>query len=339
MWHYCKHALSVVVLGLSISYPVTAETVFVGVRAHSGAEQAAKQWGPTIDYLSESVPGYSFVLLPYPRLDEQIADAGKGKFDFVLTNPSAFVEMAHRYHARALLTLINKRQGTPQTRFGSVIFVRADAEGILTLADVKGKRLKAVSPLGFGGWRAAWLELLHNGIDPQTDLAQLSFASGNQPRVIKAIQEKEADVGVVRTDMLERLHQQKIIDLREFRIIHNVETDGFPFFHSTPLYPEWPFAVMQGTDEKLTERVVQAMLELSEAHPAARQGNYVGWTPALDYSPVDALLEELRIGPYQGDAGVAGLSATRAPVIALLILVFLGFLGWLGFNKARQSPQ
>ena len=312
---------------------VQAEEVHqVAVRTHSGVEAGIKTWGPTIDYLSKTISGHRFEMVPYPQIDKQLEDARQNKFEFVFTNPSTYVEMKHLTGAHALVTLINKRQNTAQTRFGSVIFTRADRDDIVTLADLNGKHLIAVSPLGFGGWQVAWREMLQNGFDPHTSLGKLSFADGSQPAVVKAVANGSASAGVVRTDMLERMAQKGDISLTEFRILHNIETEGFPFFHSTPLYPEWSFAAMAGTETKLVAQVKQVLLEMKENHPAARAGNYQGWTEALDYSEVDELLKEL---------GVANYAKTKqgafTPVIILLLLLTIVFITVLVLKRQRQK--
>lgn len=303
--------------------PLGERVVGVGVRTHSGAEAGFEKWGPTVDYLSEAVPGYRFVMIPHSRIDKQMRDAVEGAFQFVLTNPATYIELAHRHQVRALLTLVNNRQGSAQTRFGSVIFTRAERGDILELSDLRNKRVMAVSPLGFGGWRAAWREMSANGIDPFEDFRQMSFAGGEQPRVIDAVREGRVDAGVVRTDMLERLADAGKIDLREFRVINNIETEGFPFFHSTPLYPEWPFAVMPGVEQELVDRVTRALLEIKPDHAAARAGKYFGWTQALDYQSVDDLLRELGEGPH----AMAERERRFAPLVGLLaLLVVAGLL-------------
>lgn len=295
----------------------------VAVRAHSGVEAGIKQWGPTIDYLSKSIPGHRFEIMPYTHIDQQIDDARQNKFQFFLTNPSIYIEINHLAGAHALLTLINKRQDTAQTRFGSVIFTRANRDDIIRLEDLKNKHLIAVSPLGFGGWQVAWREMLHNNFDPYEDLGQLSFADGNQPAVVEAVRNSKADAGVVRTDMLERLAQKGKINLTELRILHNVETDGFPFFHSTRLYPEWPFAVMPGVSNKLATQVTQALLNIRADHPAAQAGKYKGWTEALDYSTVDELLKELAIAHHKNSVKTTYTPANIFFILTGIIVVAL----------------
>lgn len=317
------------------------QTHKVAIRTISGTEAGLLQWGPTLEYLNISIPGHRFEFIPYPVIKNQLDDAKVGKFQFLLTNPATYVEIRHSAGARALLTLINKRHNTAQTRFGSVIFIRADRDDIYNIKDLAGKHLKAVSELAFGGWRVAWLEMLQNNFDPYEQLGQLSFADGNQPAVVSAVQNGEVDAGVVRTDMLERLHNNGVINLAGFRILHNRETEGFPFFHSTPLYPEWPFAVMPGVDEALAEQVKQALLKLDAKQPAAIKGQYIGWIEALDYQQVDKLLQDLHIGPYKkkqtGGINFHYLYPVGIILILLTITVALRKPSVKNPNKSNQA--
>lgn len=299
---------------------VQAKDVSVAVRAHSGAEAAMKKWEPTIDYLSQAIPEHRFVLLPYTSLKQQKADAAQKKFDFILTNPSTYVELEAELGIVAILTLINNRRGTAQTQFGSVIFTHIDNTDILKLEDLKGKTFMGVNPIGFGGWRVGLKVLRDHGIEPERDFISLSYP-GKQPKVVKAVLSKKVHAGVVRTDMLERLADKGKIDLRQIRIL-NMQTDNtFPFFRSSPLYPEWPFAVMPHTDKKLAEQVKQALKKLDKKHPAAKVGKYMGWTDALDYGPVRQLLQDLGVEPFAKSKTSMTLWLIVASILVLMIAV------------------
>jgi hypothetical protein len=142
----------------------------VAVRAHHGLKDAHRQWQPTIDALSKSLPKHSFVLLPIVSLNEISRRVAQHEFAFVLTNPSSYVELESLYGAKALVTLNNKRANKAQDSFGSVIFTHVKYKDILSIEDMKGKTLMAVSEPAFGGWRVAWLEMLNHGFDPYSDL-------------------------------------------------------------------------------------------------------------------------------------------------------------------------
>lgn len=294
----CLWLLLIFVFSLFVISPVYAATIKIGLRAHHGIEKSMRQWKATADYLSKKIPEHQFVMVPLVSLSELSDAAKQNEFDFVLTNPSSFVEMELQMGASAILTLRNRRQGNPYTEFGSVIFTRKDNETINDIKDLKGKNIVAVSKRAFGGWRVAVRELLKENFDVYKEAKKISFASSIQQDVVNIVRLGNADVGVVRTDMLERMDKAGLIKLDDFRIINSKTTAGFPFLHSTQLYPEWPFVKMRNTSEVLSKKVALALLTMSADEPAAVSGKYVGWTISEDYQPVHKLMKDLNVGPY-----------------------------------------
>lgn len=284
---------------LLFSHGLSADEYKVAVRAKDGIKASMVKWQPTLNVLGKHIPEHTFTLLPILSLDEITQRAGRAEFDFILTNPSSFAEIKQLYGAKALATLNNKRANTAQDGFGSVIFTHGRNTDILSLRDLKGKTLMAVSEPAFGGWRVAWLEMLEQDFNPYSGLKALLFAeSRTQPEVVYAVRDGKADVGVVRTDLLERMETAGKIDMRYFRIINNKDIKGFPFFLSTKLYPEWAFATMNSVPTELAQQVKNILLALSADSAAAQTGKYVGWVPALDYTSVENLMKVLRVGPY-----------------------------------------
>ena len=140
-----------------------AKVIKVGVMAILGVEKTRQKWQPTIDYLSQNIPGYIFQLvsLEFDTMKELIA---KGEIDFVLPNPGMYVELEWVYGARRIATLQNLRLGKPYTQFGAVIFRHKDHNDIQELQDLKGKKFMAVSKIAFGGWQMACKTLEEAGI-------------------------------------------------------------------------------------------------------------------------------------------------------------------------------
>ena len=271
----------------------------VAVRAHRGIENAIKQWQPTLNLLNTKFPGDNFNLVPIIKLTEISERTGKNEFNFVITNPSSYVEIHHLYGANALATLNNKRANTAQEKFGSVIFTHAHHTDIVTLHDLKNKTLMAVSKPAFGGWRVAWQEMLTNGFDPHRELKELLFTkTGTQSEVVYSILNGKADAGVVRTDLLERLEAKGKIDMRYLRILNNKDIKDFPFFLSTRLYPEWAFAATKQTTPDIAQQVASALFNISKNNRAAIKGKYIGWNTPDSYQSVQSLMKKLEVGPY-----------------------------------------
>jgi len=282
--------------------------VTIGVLAKRGAEYALKRWGPTADYLSENILGYRFSIIPLTF--EAIHSAvERGTVDFVLANPSIYVDMEIRYGVSRIATLKNRYGRHAYTRFGGVIFTRADHPGIRRLSDLRGREFMAVDEWSLGGYQAARLELQQReGMVPERDFASLRFG-GTHDAVVLAVREGRVDAGTVRSDTLERMASEGTIRLEEFRVLGAHSREDFPFLVSTSLYPEWPFAKVRHTPDDLADRVAAALLSLSPDSRAAVSGDYSGWTVPHNYRSVHQLMQTLRVGPYahHGEFGLADM--------------------------------
>lgn len=304
---------------------VQAGLIKIGVRAHNGVTKGLQQWQKTADYLTKAIPEHEFIIVPIVAIEDMITAVSRDEFDFVLSNPSMAVELEMRAGVSQLVTLVNKRQNKPFTKFGSVIFTRADRDDINSIEDLKGKKFIAVSPKGFGGWLVALRELRRKGIKPDKHFSKMSYSNSIQEDVVFSVLKKENDAGVVRTDMLERMAADGIINFEDFKVINQQHTEGFPFAHSTDLYPEWPFSKSKNTSNNLAQKVSLALLTMPKNHEAAKAGKYVGWTVVEDYQPVRELLKELKIGPYEdyGKVEISTMFKDYSLWISLIIVTIL----------------
>lgn len=281
----------------------STEPVTIGVLSHRGAEATLAHWSKTADYLSKALPGYHFTVVPldFAEVDPAV---GSGTVDFILVNPAIYVNLEVRHRVSRIATMKNSWKGEAYNLFGGVIFARAERYDLNRLEDLRGTVMMGVDESSLGGFMMALRELKAVGINPYRDLAEIRFG-GTHDNVVMAVREGLVDVGVVRTDILERMQDEGRIKLSEFRIINQhkfldpTEHIRFPFIHSTSLYPEWPFSKVQHTSNLLASRVSIALAEMPESDPAALSGNYAGWTIPLDYQPVHDLLRELMLPPYQ----------------------------------------
>ncbi len=271
----------------------------IAVVAKRGKEKAVRKWQPTADYLTRHIPGYEFVVVPY-NWDEIRRAVATGIGDFVLTNPGMYVEFEALHNVRRIATLKNYRLGKPYTAFGVVLFKRADRTDITTMESLKGKRLAAVNETAWGGWQVGWWQLLKLGIDPYKDLSELVFA-GSHDNAVLAVRDGKVDIGSVRTDTLERMATEGIIKLEDFEplFLNKQYGDKFPFWLSTALYPEWPFATASQTAMELNEKVAITLMSIPAESDAAIAGKYEGWTVPSNYQPIHETLRMLKVTPYE----------------------------------------
>lgn len=342
MFYFIKKYFSLICISTALSFSGTAsgEDIKIALRAHKGADKGLKKWQATADYLSEKIPAHRFILVPFENNSALNQAVSRDEFHFCITNPASAVEHTIRYNAQPIATLVNKRQGKGYSKFGSVIFTRADRKDINHLADLKGKVFLGVDELGFGGWRVAWRELLRNKINPYHDFNEVRFAGGNQQKVVFAVRDGLVDAGSVRTDMLERLAKTGKINLSEYKVLGQKKTEGFPFLHSTDLYPEWLFSITSEIDNKLKTQVISALYSMPADSVAAINGKYVGWISPMNYTPVDDLLKDLGVGPYT----IARMGPYRwlferyGQIIFLVMFIFI-ILMFAVFFVLRQNKR
>lgn len=288
--------VTVMILAVFATSAMAADNFKIGVLAKRGPVKAMKMWKATGEYLSAKVAGKTFEVVPLD-FDQVNPAIEKGEVDFFLVNSSMFVTAKVKFGASAIATMVNSRQGKPLKSFGGVIFTSSENDDINSMADLKGKTFMAVKGSSFGGWQMAYKEILGAGIDPQKDFAKMEFG-GKHDNVVLAIQNGAVDAGTVRTDTLERMAAEGIIDMEEFKLINKQSHADFPFVCSTPLYPEWPLAKVKATPDDIAKQVVDALKQLKNTDPAAKNAKVVGWVDALDYGPVEALQKALKVGAY-----------------------------------------
>jgi two-component system sensor histidine kinase TtrS len=320
-----------------------AEVITLGVLSHRGEEATLLAWNPTADYLSEQLPGTRFEVLPL-RFEEVEPAVARGQVDFVLTNSGMYVDLEVRQGVSRIATLNNRHADHTYNTFGGVMFTRAARTDLRRLEDLRGQRLSAVDRSSLGGFQMAWRELHDAGLDPWTDLAGIDFA-GTHDAVVRQVIEGRADVGTVRTNILERMVEDGLLDADAVRIVAPRLTGGLPLQLSTRLYPEWPFAKTRATPNELAQRVAIALLKMPPDHPAARTGRYAGWTVPLDYQPVHDLFRELGLGPYSLPGPFTFydvLAKYRVAFIAggLMLLLLVGLMAWIArLNQALDEAK
>lgn len=159
----------------SVYADTTQTNIIVAVRAINGEDPAKQKWSATIDYLSRSIEGYSFKLLPVVGFKKMQQLINKQEVDFVLTNPSTYIELEAEYDVTRIATLINQRGENATQQFGAVIFTRSDNKNINDISDLKNHSIMGVHRDAFGGWRMALGEFNKHGIDTEKDFSEVIF--------------------------------------------------------------------------------------------------------------------------------------------------------------------
>lgn len=293
-----KKIILVMLIALIPLFFLQSETLTIAVLAKDGQQETLDRWIPLATYLTRQLDGYSFWIVPLD-FDEMEAAVEKGQVDFVLTNSLLYISFEINYGINRLATLKNLRGEQDLTEFGGVLFTRSDRIDLNFSGDLNGRTLAAVDPSSIGGWYSVVREMKQENFDPYRDLKSLEFL-GDHFSVVKAVKNRKVDAGIVRTDTLEYMDDQGLINLKDFSVINPYpRTMKFNLRRSTELYPEWPFACMPHISQRLSEQVAIALISMEADSETARRTKSAGWTIPLNYKPVHDCMRELQIPPYE----------------------------------------
>jgi len=278
---------------LSASFGTWAEPpVHIGVLAYRPKAQILAQWQALADVLHQAIPEREFIVeaLDYSEIE---ASADSKKLDFVLTNPGHYLHISYQHGFSApLATLIRHENDRSQDTFGGVIFVLAGRGDLNALGDLRGKKIAVTSQNSLGGFQMQAYEAAQAGIDI-TKAAELVFTGMPHDAVLEQVLSGQADIGFVRSGVLEALAQSGKLDLRQIKILNAQASAEFKLL-STRLYPEWPFLAMPTADRELAKKVAGTLLLMG---PGRIQG-IDGFTIPADYNSVEQLLRKLRVTPF-----------------------------------------
>lgn len=278
---------------------IFSQTIRIGFLANKGTEKCLLEWKPTVDFLQNKLPKYNFKFIPVLYNDQESYVKEK-KLDFIFTNPYLFINFRAKYDAIQLATIKYNRGQYSNAYYGSVIFAKKN-KNINNITDIKNKKVVSASPQSFGGWLMVLYELKKYNIDPYKDFSAIIF-SNNQDSIISAIKNNIADVGFVRTGVLENFAEKGLINLNEYTIINqNLEYQlkhNFKQLLSTELYPEWAFCKLKDTPDIIAKEVINTLLQIKESDDAAIKGNYTEFLPALDYISVSKMLNAINLFPF-----------------------------------------
>lgn len=281
-------------LVLAFAQPIMAQAIGkparIGVLAYRGYEDTLARWHGLKTYLDAALPEYSVQIVPV-TLASASSQIASGQLDFILTNPGHYVDLSEKHVMSVIASRdVQQRDGSFSNSFGSLIFARADAD-ISALSDAAGKRVAAVGKNAFGGFQTAWLEFESAGLNLFTDTEELVFVGFPMDTVVAQVATGRADIGIVRSGLLERLVADGYYEQSDFTYLNTNATYDHPELVSTRLYPEWPFAALAQTDPALRDAVALALLSAKQTPLSSQLRMRYFWSAPLPYQSVRDLTQ------------------------------------------------
>lgn len=296
-WRHWLPALGLMLAtALTSAQSLADHPLRIGVLAYRDLDSTAERWAPLEELLNNnSSHRFRVEALFYPQMEQAIASRN---IDFILTNPAHYTEWSYRYGLSAPLATLSLPWGDQGLQaFGGVIFTRAET-AISSLHDLESVKIAIPARGAFGGYRMQAYEMLQHDMDPQSLSEHLLVTGMPHDRVVSAVMEGEAEVGFVRTGLLEKLAAQGQLDMSRIRIINQQPFDTYPYAVSTRLYPEWLVAALPMTSPDMLKEITSALFRITPDAAPARAMNIHGFEVPADYTPVLAVLKSLKTHPF-----------------------------------------
>jgi len=276
----------------SVFSPVFGVTdeIKIGVLAPRGELKALSNWSEFGAYMSGALgTPVKIIPLPPPRV---LNEAKAGNVDFVLSHPSHTLAIEETLHGKPLATL-NKDSGP---KFGGVIIAKKGS-GIARAEDLRGKNVMSLEfKTAAGAYIFQAFHLKQKGIDVHKDMNLK--AGKKQDDLVFAVRAGVIDAAFVRTGLLEAMEKEGKIKMDEFVIVDERKDVGFPFVHSTVLYPEWYLTVVTPSGKKVADKAKVAAVQMKPDMPAAKKAKIVGFVEPVPLGDMKAALKSLKITPY-----------------------------------------
>lgn len=303
----------------------------LGILAFRPKPETIARWQPLVDYFNQAgLPRrIELEIYSYPELEQAVKQR---RVDIVLTQPAHYTILASRESLNSpLATLLESEGGQVLASFGGVIFAGSDRDDINGLGDLLGLTIATSSKSSLGAYQAQLMELLVEGVRLPNDARVLELGA-QQDAVFDAVASGRADVGFVRTGLLESMLREGKISARQFKVIRAKATPEYPLALSTRLYPQWALAAMPWADPELARRVSAAALALPHDAPVAKAARIHGFSVPGNYKAVEDTMRALRVPPFdRADFHFVDVwDRYRVPMVFLF--VFVSVLSFLLFR-------
>ncbi|MEZ9721933.1 PhnD/SsuA/transferrin family substrate-binding protein [Vibrio splendidus] len=322
------------------------QVIEVGVLATRGKLSAQQRWQPTMDWLSERIPGKHFVLKPFNL--EEMAEAVKGvTVDFVITNPGQAVRLGRQYALSWMATMTShnfEAQGASNTRsIGSALVVRRMSPYI-SLEQLSGKPIAAVSENAFGGYLTMRYQVMQQGLNPNHFFSDTQFLGFPIDASLYQLREGHIEAAVVPACLVESMISEGLLIAGQYRVIENQAPEGFRCQVSTPLYSNWSFAKTERASSALAKQMSQVLLAMPKSSAPAIAANASGWTSPTSLLSIDKLYQQLDMHPLQQPWWKEALIWLKynqqwAWAFFILVVSLNAYHFWLEYKFSRSKKQ
>ncbi|MFD1382206.1 EAL domain-containing protein [Rhodanobacter aciditrophus] len=327
------------ILAFILLIPLTAiadHKIRLAVLSYQPDVMLMAKYQPVIDDLENLIDDYSIELF---LVDAKALEQGieRHEFDVVLIDPVHYLLYRSAGNmSAALVTMGRMKERSATNLMGGVIFTRRE-DSHITLENVFQHQVASVALDYLETYIAQIYELYSRGLNsPSADDVQLF---NSDEAVVQGILNRQADVGFVRSGVLENMVATGQLSFDNIRVLNEQTLAGYPFKVSTRLYPEWALVALSHIDMNVVKGITAGLLSLPNSISSMEALGISGFVPALDYFPVEQVLKELKIAPYDKTqvSWVAIVKAYALYVILanVIVLILIG-ASWFTYRQNKK---
>ncbi len=252
------------------------ENINLGVVFNGNPVQTFKTWQPLAKYLSQQI-GINVKVVPM-NYDTFVKWLKSDKPGIAICNQAIFSFFKDSLGLKPIAIPVWNVRGQPIHQYGAVLFTKAGSP-VKSISDVTGK-IVAI-PHKYSLAALLGLKTLEDLGVPLKSIASVKTVKTHF-NVVYGVINGAADVGIVRTGILEQMSDLKKLEIKSIFIL-NRKTDDFPYVHSTELVPEWFLCLTRKLEAKMSTQIQTALYEMNANTLAATQMKLLGWKNPAEF--------------------------------------------------------
>ncbi len=242
------------------------DVVTVGIIDNNEPGYRSETVTPTIERLRLLLPEFRFRTVEIAAF-QAIDDINRSQPDFVVAPSDVFLNLINEYGAQAMAMRKTNYAQEATRSAGAAIVVLKSRQDLQTLEDLKGKNVAASLPDSLSGWLALAGELKSQGKNPDAFFRRVDFMTFQIPDVVNSVFAGFSDAGILSSCQLETAEARGLVEKGQFRVLNARSDDGLRCQHSTALYPDQVFGVLNFKRPKLLKQVSKDFTHLGTIAP------------------------------------------------------------------------
>lgn len=249
------------------------------------------QYLPTFSSYISNKTGLPFQVVTYYNDTLMIKDARAGVVQYTFAGPVQYLCLALAAATSdgvAEIVSASYVDGSPVEKLAGAIVVQAGSP-ITSIAQLKNATVLAGPISSLTTFAAQWALVKATGVDMFTQTRGV-FLTANVTQILSDLLAGLGDVAFVPSSYIERFYPNSS---DQFGVIHEVTDSGFPYRHSTPLYPNSVLSTLDTTPFTYRRAVAQALFDIGSSDGLAQDAFFYGFTPLGAYTQVRTLMASL----------------------------------------------